>query len=266
MLFNKITPIIVECAMGQTRYGVEYGGYFIHRMLRNCNYPLHLPYIIRELDFNDTMKSIKFATIDALRKNRMPLVLGGDHSISYGSLKGVIEHFKNNIHIIWIDSHTDINTWDSSVTKSMHGMPVSSLMGLNTRDWGIDDDKYNLGPQQLTYYGVNSIDSYEDSLIKQLNINCIHRDEIGYMDINPMIPSNTPIHISFDVDVLDKSIVPCTGTPVDYGLFPEDVSRIIRQYSPRIVSMDIVEYNPILGTEKENVKTLESIVNSIGKI
>ena len=59
-----------------------------------------------------------------------------------------------------------------------------------------------------------------------------------------MIPSNVPIHISFDVDVIDKSLVPCTGTLVDYGLL-QDVLRIIQQYSPRIVSMDIVEYNPI---------------------
>lgn len=266
MWFKQIAPIIVEYGLGQTRYGVEHGGYFIHKMLRNCNYPLHLPYIIRDLDFNDTMKSIKFASMDALSNNRMPLVLGGDHSISYGSLKGVIEHFKNNIHVIWIDSHTDINTWDSSVTKSMHGMPVSSLMGLNTRDWGLDDQKCILRPEQITYYGVNSIDPYELTLLKELNINYIHRDEIDYIDIKPMIPRHVPIHISFDVDVLDKSIAPCTGTPVDYGLFPEDVSQIIQQYSSRIVSMDIVEYNPILGTEKENVKTLESIVDSIGKI
>jgi len=265
MRFTQIAPIIVECALGQTRYGVEYGGYFIHRMLRNCNYPLHLPYIIRDLDFNDTMKSVKFATMDALRNNRMPLVLGGDHSISYGSLKGVLDFFKNNIHVIWIDSHTDINTWDSSQTKNMHGMPISSLMGLNTGDWGLNND-YILKPEQLTYYGINSIDSYEDTLIKELSINCIHRDEVDFIDINPMIPNNVPIHISFDVDVLDKSLVPCTGTPVDYGLFPEDVLRIIQQYSPRIVSMDIVEYNPILGNERDNKKTLESIVESIGRI
>lgn len=265
MRFSQISPIIAECALGQMRYGVEHGGYFIHQMLRERNYPLHLPYIIRDLDFNDTMKSIKFATMDALSNNRMPLILGGDHSISYGSLKGVLEYFKNNVHVVWIDSHTDINTWDSSQTKNMHGMPVSSLMGLNNQDWGLNND-YILKPEQLTYYGINSIDSYENILIKELNINCIHRDEIYYRDINCMIPSNMPIHISFDVDVLDKSFAPCTGTPVDYGLFPEDVLRIIQHYSPRIVSMDIVEYNPILGTETENTKTLESIVDSIGKI
>lgn len=266
MRFNKIAPIIVECAMGQTRYGVEYGGYYLNKILRDSGYPLQKSHIIRDMDFSDMIKSIKFTTINALDNNIMPLILGGDHSISYGSIKGVLEYFKNQIHVIWIDSHTDINTWESSSTKNLHGMPLSSLMGFNNKSWYIDETPYILKPDQLTYYGINSIDPYEKNIINQLNIQYIHRDEINTIDITKLIPEKVPIHISFDIDVLDFSVAPCTGTPVDYGLFPEDISRIISQYSPRIVSMDIVEYNPILGNRTENIKTLESIMSSIGKI
>ena len=53
------------------------------------------------------------------------------------------------------DSHTDINTEESSTTKSKHGMPLSSLMGFNNEDWGMDDNQYKLQPEQLTYFGIN---------------------------------------------------------------------------------------------------------------
>jgi arginase len=265
MSFKKIIPILAECSVGQTKYGVHYGGRFLYEALIRDNYPIEEPRVIKQEEFNDFnngMKRIKEETHAVLHEKNFPLILGGDHSISYGSLKGVLEYYRNNIHVLWIDSHTDINTYDSSTTKSKHGMPVSSLMGFNNENWGMDNTEYKLKPEQITYFGINSIDDFEMKKIKELNIDYIHRDELLTKAPGDLIPEGVPIHISFDVDVLDRGYVPCTGTPVDRGLEPEIVDVVLKHLKGQVVSMDIVEYNPFLGNVKENDMSLYSILRA----
>jgi arginase len=261
--FKRIVPILVECDVGQKKYGVNFGGKFLYQAMMRDNYPLEEPRVIHQREFNNFnhgMKRIKEETHKVLREKNFPLVLGGDHSISYGSLKGVLEYYRNNIHVLWIDSHTDINTYESSTTKSRHGMPLSSLMGFNNEDWGMDNNKHILRPEQLTYFGINSIDDFEMKKIKELNISYIHRDDLLTKLTRDFIPEGVPIHISFDVDVLDKELVPCTGTPVDRGFEPELIDVVIRNLKGQVVSMDIVEYNPFLGNVNENEMSLYSIL------
>lgn len=260
---KRIIPILAECSVGQKKHGVQYGGKFLYEAMIRKDFPFEKPRIIEKEEFNDFnngMRRIKEETHKVLSEKNFPLILGGDHSISYGSLKGILEYYRNNIHVLWIDSHTDINTEASSTTKSKHGMPISSLMGFNNEDWGLDDTKYKLQPEQLTYFGINSIDDYEMEKIKELNINYIHRDEILSKPPRDLIPEGAPLHISFDVDVLDKGYVPCTGTPVDRGLDPEFINMVLSHFKGQVVSMDIVEYNPFLGNVKENDMSLYSIL------
>lgn len=261
--FKRIVPILVECSVGQKQYGVHYGGKFLYEAMMREDYPLEEPRIINQREFNnfnDGMKKLKEETHKVLREKNFPLILGGDHSISYGSLKGVLEYYRNNIHVLWIDSHTDINTEESSTTKSKHGMPLSSLMGFNNEDWGMDDNQYKLQPEQLTYFGINSIDDFEMKKIKELNISYIHRDHLLNQSPRDLIPEGVPIHISFDVDVLDKDFVSCTGTPVERGLEPETVDMVLKHFKGQVVSMDIVEYNPFLGNIHDNEMSLYSIL------
>ena len=269
LTLKRIVPILAECSVGQKKHGVHYGGKFLYEAMIREDFPFEEPRIIEKeefIDFNNGMRRIKEETHKVLRERNFPLILGGDHSISYGSLKGVLEYYRNNIHVLWIDSHTDINTEASSTTKSKHGMPLSSLMGFNNEDWGLNDwglsnPKY-LNPQQLTYFGINSIDDFEMNKIKELNIDYVHRDEIYSKPLRELIPEGAPLHISFDVDVLDKHFVPCTGTPVDRGLEPEFINMVLSHFKGQVVSMDIVEYNPFLGNVKENDMSLHSILTA----
>lgn len=262
---KKIVPILAQCSSGQKKHGVQYGGKFLYEAMMREDFPLGKPRIIEKEEFNDFnngMRRIKEETYKVLSERNFPLILGGDHSISYGSLKGVLEYYRNNIHVLWIDSHTDINTEASSTTKSKHGMPLSSLMGFNNEDWGMDNNKYKLHPEQLTYFGINSIDNFEMKKIKELNIDFIHRDEILSKSPRDLIPEGLPLHISFDVDVLDRGYVHCTGTPVEHGLDPEFINNILCHFKGQVVSMDIVEYNPFLGNVKQNEMSLDSMLMS----
>lgn len=265
LTLKRIVPILAECSIGQKKHGVQYGGKFLYEAMIREDVQFEEPRIIEKEEFNDFkngMKRIKNETLKVLRERNFPLILGGDHSISYGSLKGVLEYYGNNIHVLWIDSHTDINTEASSTTKSKHGMPISSLMGFNNEDWGMDNNTHKLRPEQLTYFGINSIDEYEMKKIKELNIDYIHRDEILSKTPRDLIPEGAPLHISFDVDVLDRVYVPCTGTQVEHGLDPEFINKVLCHFKGQVVSMDIVEYNPFLGNVKQNEMSLYSILSA----
>jgi len=260
---GNIIPLIARCYKGQKKYGVEFGGQFLYKHFQE-KYRIEEIVDMKSNDFNnfyDGLKNIKNNTLEIIKNNNIPLILGGDHSISYGSIKASLEYY-NNLHVIWIDSHTDINTESSSETKNKHGMVVSSLMNFNNEDWGMNKENI-LQPHQLTFLGANSIDLFEEEVIKEKNINIIYRDSFCNTDIHNLVPHDVPVHISFDVDILDKHIVPCTGTPVDRGYRPELINMIVNHFKRQIVSMDIVEYNPFLGSLEENRISMHSIEKGV---
>ena len=212
-------------------------------------------------DYTKGLEEIKNKTSSIFKNKQFPLVLGGDHSISYGSIKAALKHFNNNIHVLWFDSHADINSLKESKTKNRHGMVVSSLMDINDEVWGSNEQV--LQPGQITYIGLNDVDPYEENVIDELNINYIHRDEIHKKSFHDMVPDNIPLYVSLDVDVIDKQFVSCTGTPVDRGFEPELISFVLNHFKGQIIGMDVVEYNPFLGSVDDNKMSMFSIKNAI---
>jgi arginase len=74
----------------------------------------------------------------ALTMKKVPLVLGGDHSVAVGTVAGVSRHFrrkKQEIGLIWIDAHADMNTPESSPSGNVHGMPLACCVGLGPPEW-----------------------------------------------------------------------------------------------------------------------------------
>ena len=105
---KRFVPIITECAKGQQKYGVDFGGKFIHDSLKLNNISLEEPIYVKQrnfYNFYEGMETLKNVTSNVIKEKKFPLILGGDHSISYGSIKGVLEHYKHNLHVLWIDSH-----------------------------------------------------------------------------------------------------------------------------------------------------------------
>lgn len=261
---SKIVPLIARCSRGQQHYGVDFGGQFLYRYFLESNYKFPNMLEVQNKAFNNYSKGleeVKNKTYSIFNNKQVPLVLGGDHSISYGSIKAALKQFNNNIHVLWIDSHTDINSLKESKTKNRHGMVVSSLMNINDEVWGSND--HVLQPGQITYIGINDVDPYEQKVIDRLNINYIHRDEIQKKALHDMIPDNIPLYVSLDVDVIDKQFVTCTGTPVDRGFEPELINFILNHFKGQIMGMDIVEYNPFLGSVKDNKMSMFSIKNAV---
>ncbi len=203
-------------------------------------------------------------------KTKRAILIGGDHSVACASISAINDHnIKNKnepLTIIWIDAHADINTYETSVTKNIHGMPVAFLMRLCEQN----HVKFNnaLLPQNIVYVGLRDVDPPEWEFLKQLNIEYYDMDKINEMGINNVIDmlkkkvGNNRVHISLDIDGMDPEYAPSTGTAVPEGLSVDNVISIIQTFKrDKLMTMDIVELNPLIGT-KEDVQTT---INNINK-
>lgn len=221
------------CRFGQKLDGVQYGSsYFdVNKRIGSCNN--------RIFDYNDLYRYHKSITSENV------ITIGGDHSISEATVRSSMSK-KDNVHVIWIDAHSDINTSTTSMSGNSHGMVVSKLMGY---------DGYSecLKSSNITYVGLRDVDIPEKSIIEMKNIKTYSTsDVINYgiqkvcCEIMETAKPNSYYHISVDVDVLDPKYFPFTGTLVDKGLEPEQITELLKIFKKRTIGLDIVEFNPLI--------------------
>ena len=189
-----------------------------------------------------------------------PITVGGDHSISLATVASSAKQFKEALTVVWVDAHADINTYESSNSKNLHGMPLACLLG--------HDNMYNLPeikPEQIIYIGLRDVDEYENKVITDLNIEHYTMKDLETQSLtdildNIMVKSEA-IHLSFDVDALDPEIISCTGTTVPNGLSMNQGKEIINKLSPKIISADVVEFNPLLGNKQTAIRDTFRIIS-----
>ncbi len=189
-----------------------------------------------------------------------PLILGGDHSMSIGSIAGISAHCKKEgkrLGVLWIDAHSDINTSTTSPTGNIHGMPVAVSLGLGAKELtSIGGYFVKLLPENIVYIGLRSVDDGEKELIKQFGITAYTMfdiDKYGIFKIvqdtlNKMRECVDHLHISFDLDSVDPSVAKGVGTPVQGGLSYRETHLLMEMIaeSGLISSFEIAEVNPIL--------------------
>lgn len=204
------------------------------------------------------------------------ITLGGDHTIALGTVAGVLQN-EPNVGVIWFDAHGDVNTEATSPSMNAHGMPVAALLGLCKS--GIDDiATTHLKKQNVFWVGARDLDPGEKELLAEIGINDnvytteqIHRMGMSVVmaDIRQKMEKlNVPaLHLSFDIDGMDPSVVWATGTRVEDGLLQDDLDLFIQhlQDMPALLSLDFVEYNPTLDdagytTGKWCVETLRRLI------
>lgn len=205
------------------------------------------------------------------------LTLGGDHCIAIGSLAGALRA-RPNLGVLWVDAHADINAPEFSPSANAHGMPVAFLTKLIDVDeipgykWMSKVPK--LDPSKLVYVGLRDLDTFEKGLIKKLGIKTFtmqHVDKYGIGKIMEMSldhlasQGECPLHMSFDIDGCDPSIAPATGTKVPGGLNFRESSYVCEAVAETglLVSMDMVEVNPLLATRAEADATIDLGVDLI---
>jgi len=199
----------------------------------------------------------------SLGEGRLPLVLGGDHSIAIGSVAGSTNHFArqgDNLGLIWFDAHGDANTPDTTPSGNIHGMSLAACLGQG------DPDLVNLGeraPKVLArntvLIGIRDLDPGERDFLKKSGVTVYTMrdlDERGMRDvvdeaIRLASDGTAGVHLSFDLDVVDPEDAPGTGTPVWGGITYREAHLAMEMLSDRaqIVAIDLVEVNPVLDTQ-----------------
>lgn len=192
--------------------------------------------------------------------NDFLLNVGGDHGIALGTIHGILSHRPDSI-VIWADAHGDINTPGTTPSGNFHGMPLAFLTGIASHpefDWV----KHKLNPEKLILIGPRDLDEGERDIIQKYKIQYFSSDELNRLGAKEVLDMAlhradpmgvSPIHLSFDVDLFDGSDVHSTGTIVPQGPKLEEIFLFggLVAETGRLKSMDLVEFNPSIGTIEE---------------
>lgn len=222
----------------------------------------------------DVSNKISRKVTETLILDQVPLILGGDHAVSIGSVAGVLGSInKENLAVIWVDAHGDLNNMQESITKNIHGMSLGVATGLEP---GLLRNEYNnnfVKPSQTYLIGSRSLDHYEVNVIEKLGIWKCDMSNIKQQGIvkiteellHDLAEKNIKnIHLSFDIDVLSQSVAPGTGTPVKGGMELEDAIFLLEKIfeTGLVSSVDFVEYNPLIERQK-TFKTVTTLIDFI---
>lgn len=213
----------------------------------------------------------------ALDAGDLPLVVGGDHSLSLGSVEGAMRHCARNhrpLFVLWLDAHADFNTPETSPSGNLHGMPLAALCGEpGLSDLFADPDRPALDPTRVHLFGLRSIDAGERALVAARNVEVTdmrHIDEFGVVaplrrSLERVAAASGHLHVSFDIDFLDPGIAPAVGTTVPGGATFREAHLIMEMLhdSGLVGSLDVVELNPFLDERGRSARVLVELVASL---
>lgn len=225
-----------------------------------------LKYLDQVVNANNNLAT---KVLEALENNTLPFIIGGDHSLALGSIAGSSQFLGNDLAVIWIDAHGDINTHETTPSGNIHGMPLAASMGIGYEKLtSIFFNNFKVKPENVFILACRDLDEGEIELIDKLDINVWTNQDINDKGIDKVVKELLSlisskniknIHLSYDIDCLDPEYVPGTGTPVSDGLsFSESKSLLESILGTSLVkSIDFVEYNPDLD---QNNRTKETCI------
>jgi arginase len=222
-------------------------------------------------------RSLSDAAYETMRDGAMPVFLGGDHSLSMGSVNGVARHAAEagrELFVLWLDAHADFNTPASTPSGNMHGMSAALLCGEEGLEevFGSEPRRF-VDPANLHLFGIRSIDRDERNLLVARGIDVVDMrliDEHGASVLMRRVlervaARNGMLHVSFDLDALDPAIAPGVGTDVPGGLTYREAHLIMEMLhdSGLVTSLDVVELNPYLDDRGRSARLAVDLVSSL---
>jgi arginase len=218
------------------------------------------------------------------RAGRLPVVLGGDHSIALGTVSGMAAAggglAGERIGLLWIDAHTDANTPRTSPSGNLHGMPLAAILGKGpdalTRVGGFAPGAARLSPANAAVIGARSVDPEEAAVVASLGARVYTMEEVDRRGMSPVIDEALGLvldgtggfHLSLDVDALDPSAAPGVGTPVPGGLTVREVHTVMERAaaSGGLRSLEVAEVNPVLDVRNRTAElAVHFVASALGK-
>lgn len=219
----------------------------------------------------DNCRRCKEYASEILKAGDTPILLGGDHSISMGSVSATASYFEN-IGVVWIDAHGDINTETTTISGNIHGMSIASLLGLGSKYLtDISGDHLPIKPENILYLGLRDLDPGEIDFLEKLPIKYYSYQDIkekGLSDVLEEVRQSwnaTDIHVSVDLDSMDPLEMPGVSVPVNEGFSVNEVEEILSFLSDNYQcrAYDFVEYNAFHDLAKLTLNNCLKLVKSI---
>ncbi|MDF1522068.1 MAG: arginase [Trueperaceae bacterium] len=203
----------------------------------------------------------------------IPVVLGGDHAVSMGSIAGVVRRARGDrVGVLWIDAHADLNTPQTSPSGNVHGMPLAHLLGHGDPRLLAAIGAPPLHPRDVAFLGLRSVDPAERAFIHAHGLTAwtmSDLDRIGMAAATgaalEALAHVDHLHVSFDADALDPVVAPGVGTPVAGGLGYREAHLLMELLasSGRVGSVDLVEVNPILDERNASARVMVELAASL---
>jgi arginase len=221
------------------------------------------------------------AVVKTLEEGLTPLLLGGDHSLAAGSISGVAHFYRRQsqqIGVVWLDAHSDINTPESSPSGNVHGMPLAALLGLGPELLAaIFGYSPKIAAENTVLIGLRDIDAGERENLRRAGVTAVYTmrdiDERGMRNVMEEAlrvagRGTAGYHVSLDMDWIDPEDAPGVGTPVRGGATYREAHlamEIIADHG-RMLSLEIVEVNPVIDEHNRTADlAVELACSAFGK-
>ena len=273
----KFDFIGVPLSIGSAVNGSQYAAEKIFSKMNIDGKILNLNNSKCEKKFNMNNYDSISESVETIYKNvresmndNIPFLIGGDHSLSIGSGSASIDKYGDDVLVVWIDAHTDINTEKTTISCNIHGMTNASLMK-KIPDLNIKEVNNKLMSENLVFFGARSIDDGEYVILNENNIEYYSVDEMRKYGVANIVryvckrKKPKHVHISFDVDGLDPSEFTATGYNIKDGFLVDEVKEIIKtlMQEKQLALFECVEYNPLMDNSNEIDKIIDILISVI---
>lgn len=207
-------------------------------------------------------------------RDGFPIFMGGDHSLSAGTVAGVANHAASQGRpqfVLWLDAHTDFHTPQSTDSGNLHGTPVAYFAGRQGFD-AFPAVKNPVREENICMIGLRSVDDAERETLQATKIRRHDMREIDEKGIarplaaflEHVAAQNGMLHVSLDVDFLDPSVAPAVGTTVPGGATVREAHLVMEMLhdSGLMTSLDLVELNPFLDERGRTAKLMVDLAAS----
>ncbi len=217
---------------------------------------------------------------DALAKDFVPLVLGGDHSVAVGTVSGVSRYFRERgqrVGLIWLDAHADMNTPETSPSGNIHGMPLACLLGIGPAELSdLAGYRPKLDARNTVIVGLRDVDLMEKPHVRASGVRAFTMRDIDERGLRAVMDDaiaaasdgTAGFHCSLDMDFVDPQHAPGVGTAVRGGATYREAHLAMEMIcdSRRMTSMEVVEVNPVLDEANRTADlAVELIMSGLGK-
>ncbi|MEO6445336.1 MAG: arginase [Gemmatimonadaceae bacterium] len=216
----------------------------------------------------------------ALAAGQVPVVLGGDHALSAGSIAGAATHLAGSdkrLGVVWVDAHADLNTPATSRSGNVHGMPLAALLGHGDGAMSsISSSQPCLRPSDLALVGLRDVDDAERENIRKWKLSAFTMRALDERGVRSVMEEaiavatreTAGLWVSFDMDVIDPDEAPGVGTPVAGGMTYREAHLAMEMLADtgKLVGLDLVEVNPVLDARNRTAEIArELILSALGK-